>query len=358
MDTSPVKATISLKWFKRPLPKKVKTKDQALFLQNLFELLSEGFSLNQALVFMELLMPQYRELIKIIVQSLEQGAGLERGLRQIGFSLDIVAQIFYGQKQGRFHPALQKCSESLKLRADYRQKIVKTLTYPIVMFVFLIALLLGMRIFLLPHILSFISVEVYQNTPLVRLLVLFFSYLPQILISLFAISILGYFFIDVYLLRKSAMHRYKLLLKIPLFNKWIRYYCTYKVAQNLGYFLEGGFSLQQTFDFIVQYPIDPFLTEVAAYLTENLKKGEALSDSLNALRLFQPELGMIVYQGELTSQLSTKCLLFSNKLVTELMEDVAKKINYLQPILFILIALLVMGMYLMMMLPILTMEGL
>ena len=97
---------------------------------------------------------------------------------------------------------------------------------------------------------------------------------------------------------------------------------------------------------------------MAAYLTEKLKKGEALSDSLDALRLFQPELGMIVYQGELTSQLSTKCLLFSNKLVTELMEDVAKKINYLQPILFILIALLVMGMYLMMMLPILTMEGL
>lgn len=358
MDTSPVKATFNLRWFNQRLPKKVKAKDQALFLQNLYELLSEGFSLNQALVFMELLMPQYRNLIKIIVQSLEQGAGLEKGLKQIGFSLDIVAQIFYGQKQGRFYPALQKCSESLKMQAEYHQKIVKTLTYPLVMFVFLIALLLGMRSFLLPHILSFISVEVYQTHLLVRILVVFFSYLPQLLMGILGMSIFGYFLIDVYLLKKSALERYGLLLKIPLLNKWVRYYCTYKVAQNLGYFLEGGFSLQQTFDFIVQYPIDPFLTEVATYLTDSLREGEALSDSLDTIKLFRPELGMIIYQGELTSQLSTKCLLFANKLVSDLMEDIAKKINYLQPLLFILIALLVMGMYLMMMLPMLTMDGL
>ena len=40
-----------------------------------------------------------------------------------------------------------------------------------------------------------------------------------------------------------------------------------------------------------------------------------------------------------------------------MLTDIAKKINYIQPILFILIAVLVMAMYLLMMLPMLTMEG-
>lgn len=358
MAISQVKVITNLKWFNQTTAKKVKAKDQAMFLQTLYELLTEGFSLNQALVFMELLLPHYRPLIKILVQYLEQGAGLEKGLRQIGYSLSVVAQIFYGQKQGRFYPTIKKCAESLQQQDYYRQKMIKTLTYPLVMFVFLIVLLLGMRQFLLPQIVSFISVEVYQKNKFMQFLVGFFSYLPQLLVGILGLFIMIYFLFDLILMRQTYLNRYRMLIVFPLVQHWVRSYCTYKVSQTLGYFLEGGFSLQQTFEFIVQYPIDPFLSEVAQSLTRALRQGDSLSESLDGMEIFKPELGMIIYQGELTSQLSTKCLMFANKLFFELMEDIAKKINYLQPILFLIIAVLVMGMYLMMMLPMLTMEGL
>ena len=66
----------------------------------------------------------------------------------------------------------------------------------------------------------------------------------------------------------------------------------------------------------------------------------------------------MIYQGELTSQATSKCLVYADKLLNNLLEDISAKITYIQPVLFILIAVLVMAMYLMMLLPMLTMDGL
>lgn len=352
------KISINLKWFKPKTIQKIRTQDRVMFLQNLYELLKEGFSLNQSLSFMEILLPQYQNLIHQLVVALSQGYGLEKGLRTIGFPLDVVAQLFYAQKQARFLPALQKVIQQLEQRSLYRQRLIKALTYPIVMLVFLLVLLLGMRSFLLPHIISFISPEVYAKNAFIRILVTFFSYLPQILMGSTGVIMVVYLFVDLYLMRKPYLERSKYLLKLPLIRKWTRYYCTYKITESLGHFISGGYSLQQTIQFIVQYPIDPFLSEIAHALDGAMHQGMELSHSLEALEIFQPELKMIIYQGELTSQLATKCLMYSENLLSRMLEDIAKKLGYLQPIIFLLIAVLVMSMYLLMMLPMLTMEGL
>ncbi|MBS4461560.1 type II secretion system F family protein [Aerococcaceae bacterium zg-B36] len=352
------KAITNLKLFRRRPISKLPAKAHAYFLRTLYELLTEGFSLNQALVFMELLMPSYQPLIHTLVSTLESGKGIEIGLRQIGYSLDIVAQLYYAQRQGRFYDALLSSADKLAKSQENKTKIIKALMYPCVMFIFLIALLLGMRLFLLPHIISFISQKTFDSNILVRVLILFFTYLPQLMLGGVGLVIVAYLFFDLYLMKQSYIYRHKLLLKVPIVRQWVRSYCTYKLADSLGHFIGGGFSIQQTIDFIVQYPIDPFLSELALHLQSGYQQGETLSDTLNQLQLFRTEFGMIVYQGELTSQLPTKCLVYASKILSDMLEDMAKKLTYLQPILFMVIAVMVMAMYLLMMLPMLTMEGL
>ncbi|MBK0348981.1 type II secretion system F family protein [Aerococcaceae bacterium zg-ZJ1578] len=166
------KAITNLKLFRRRPISKLPAKAHAYFLRTLYELLTEGFSLNQALVFMELLMPSYQPLIHTLVSTLESGKGIEIGLRQIGYSLDIVAQLYYAQRQGRFYDALLSSANKLAKSQENKAKIIKALMYPCVMFIFLIALLLGMRLFLLPHIISFISQKTFDSNVLVRVLIL------------------------------------------------------------------------------------------------------------------------------------------------------------------------------------------
>lgn len=351
------KSINNLSWFRKKPLEKIKPKDQAPFLMTLFELLEEGFSLAQAISFMEFLLPDYRQVFKHFEEILSQGRGLETGLKAAGFPLGIVAQIYYGQKQGRFLPALKKAADQLFLQEEYRRKMIKQVTYPSVMFIFLLALLFGMRTFLLPHITSFISQETYDKNVMVQVLVNFFTYLPQISLITFAMGLVLYLIIDLYLLRLTPIQRSRILLRIPLVRKWTRFYCTFKVAQMVGYFMQGGYSLRQTFDFVVTYPIDPFLTSLATAVNQQLLEGEEFGKALDDLEIFNSEFTMVIYQGEITSQLATKAIKYADSIWKRMMDDIAKKITMLQPMMFCLIAVLVMAMYLLMMLPMLTMEG-
>lgn len=345
-----------LKWSNKKvtiLPKK----HHVYFLKTLAELLEQGFSLNQALEFMQLLMPDNHELLQKVTIQLGTGEAFEKCLQSLGYSVPVVAQLFYAQRQGRFVQALKDNAHHLQRMADYRKKVVRLLTYPLLMGTFLVALLFGMRNFMLPHIMNFISPRVYEENRLVQGLVLFFTYLPQLIISFCAFFILVFTTLDVYLMRMSYFQRYRLLCRFPLSHKWCRWHCTYKVAKELGYFFEAGYSLQQLLDVLIQYPVDPFLAEMAQFLWQKMAQGCALTEALEECGIFTREFSAIIYQGELTSQTASKCLIYADKLLNDLFADLSKKLAYVQPVLFILIAVLVLAMYLMMLLPMLTMDG-
>ena len=145
---------------------------------------------------------------------------------------------------------------------------------------------------------------------------------------------------------------------MPLLGKWLSWQLTQQVAYELGYFLAGGLSLQQMLQVWMDYPVDPFLAELAHYLMAGCLEGRPLTQQMSQLGLFTRQFPLIIEQGELTSQLSAKCLVYAAKLGRDLQEDMTKKIHFIQPILFVFIGLLVVAMYLVMMLPMLTIQGL
>lgn len=355
MDTLIKKRTFNSKLFK-PYSSKIAAKHRPYFLKTLAELLKEGFSLNQSLTFMQLLMKPQAPLIQQMIQALGQGQTFEKSIQPLGYPISVVAQLFYAQKQGRFIVALEASAAQLKQIQSYQSKIIKVITYPALMGVFLIALLFGMRTLLLPHIISFIAQDVYDSNLLIRLLIGFFTFLPQISLFTFALLLILYFIFDFYLMHLSHISRFQLLRRLPLIKPWINSYCSYKLSRELGYFFEGGYSLQQTIDVLTLYPVDPFLTEIALQLKHGMMQGTPLATIISEMQLFSDELPLIIYQGELTSQMAQKCNVYSDKLFHDLWEDIAKKINYIQPLMFLLIAILVMAMYLTMMLPMLTIE--
>lgn len=355
MATLMTTLTEHLKSFSRV--KKISAKQQSYFLQTIAELLEQGFSLNQALHFIQLLLPRYQVLIQSMVTQLEQGKPFEKALQQVGFPLFVVAQLFYAQRQGRFVASLHDNARHLHKIQRYKQQVVQKLSYPLLMSVFLIVLLFGMRSFMLPHILSFLTPDVYESPGFVRMLVLFFTYLPQGFMSVVAISLLMIGVTERYLMRLKYIERYQRLRHIPFIKKWTKLWCTYKVSKELGYFFTAGYSIQQLLEVLIQYPVDPFLAEIAQLFKKGLSQGEALGTIIERSGLFTQEFKIVLYQGELTSQMAQKSLLYADKLLTDLMEDVQRKLSWIQPILFALIALFVMAMYLMMLLPMLTMDG-
>lgn len=326
------------------------------FIQVIAELTMQGFSIKQALQFLKILLPRHADIIQIVLEDLQKGSSLEHGLAKIGFSQQICAQIFFSQKQGRFNQALFDIANQLKTLQKYQSRLTKLMIYPMLLILFLFCLLFGMREFMLAQIISFIEPELFQTNLMVKILILFFTFLPQIILGLLAFCLFLYLISDFYLHRLDTIERYRLLIKIPFLKKNIRHYCSYRFAKEIAYFLEGGFSIQQTLDILIKYPHDPFLEGIARELQTNYLQGIPLETSLKELDLFNTSLVVVIYQGEITSQTAHKCKIYSQKIFDDLLEDLSKKIHLIQPILFILIASLIMAMYLILMLPMLTME--
>ena len=347
--------SLNLKWSDHTqLPPKL----HAYFLRVLAELLSEGFSLFQALQFLHLLLPQHHSCLDLIESQLASGVPIELCLQSIGFSTPIVAQLFYASRQARFNEALQECALRLEEQHRFKQNLFKQLSYPLVMGVFLIGILCGMRTFMLPQIASFITQETYDQQLLARVLIHFFTYLPQGLLVLTSLIGFGWGLSDWYLRRLSYLDRATLLVHLPLLKKWLRWHLTQRISYEFGYFLQSGFSWQQLIELIQHYPVDPFLAELANELAQGFAQGQTLTAQLAQWHFVTAEFPLIIQQGELTSQTATKCLVYAKKLHQDLLHDISKKIGYIQPLLFIVIGLLIMAMYLLMMLPMLTIQTL
>lgn len=338
--------------------KKLKLQDQSMALSVLAELIEEGFSLSQALDFLLILMPKQTSHWQCLLSHLTKGESFEMGLKEIGMPLSYVAQIFYARQQGRFTSSLSEVSLQMKERLEYTKRIQRLLLYPVFMSGALGALLLGMRQFLLPQLMSFVDPEVFEEQILFKFIYYLFTYLPQIMGGLVVLIFLSIVILDMYLMKLSYLKRYLVLKKFPIIRRWVKDYTSYRFTKEMGYFLQSGCSLRQSVEFLTRYPIDPLLSELAEVIEIQMKQGNALSEIIASVDIFNEELSLILQQGEMTSQMASKCLIYANKTFTHLMSDIAKKITYIQPILFSFIALFIMAFYLMMLLPLLTMEGL
>ncbi len=350
------KPTITLKLSKRlqHFPKKL----HAYVFKTLAELHQQGFSLNQSLQFMTLLLPKQAEYFSQMNQALYEGKSIDQAFACMCLSQDIQAQLFFGQKNGNLDRNLIRISQYLENLNKYKAEIIKVLIYPCLLFVCLIGMLFGIRTYILPQILEFVSVEYYEEDLLMRCLIQFFVYLPHIILSMCICVGGSWLGVYIYLNHLEPLHQYQFLVKWPAVKKWVKLYCSYRLAKEMGTLFQAGFSMQQILNLWLDFPIDSFLTMIAKELNDGFMKGESLSTQIDKLLIFQPELPVVIQHGELTSHVAEQCHQYAQRLYRDLLTDIQWKITFIQPILFIIIALLVLVLYLLLMLPMLTMEGL
>ena len=93
------------------------------------------------------------------------------------------------------------------------------------------------------------------------------------------------------------------------------------------------------------------------FIESEMQKGISFAVAIDQLKLFQQPLILLIVQGELTHQLDIKLRQFSKNSFEDFKGTLEKKIMLVQPVLFVGIGLMIMSMYIILMLPTLTMIG-
>lgn len=279
-----------------------------------------------------------KDYVMQMKQGLSQGKSFSEMMGNLGFSSAIVTQLSLAEVHGNLHLSLGKIEEYLENLARVKKKLIEVATYPVILLVFLLLIMLGLRNYLLPQLdSSNIATVVISNLPQIFL---------GLTLVLGLVSLAGLVFYRKY----SKIQVFSFLAKIPFLGVFIQYYLTAYYAREWGNMIGQGLELSQIFQ-MMQEQGNPLFKEIGQDLEQSLQSGREFSKVVQNYPFFRRELGLIIEYGEVKSKLGSELEVYAEKTWESFFTRVNRTMNLVQPLVFIFVALLIVLLYAAMLLP-------
>lgn len=330
---------------------KLTRKQRIDFVQLLGDLLENGFSLQQAFAFFfnaNLFVPS---ILSSVQQDLNQGKSLAASFAQLNYSNDQILQIELAESHGDLAQTLSGIAEQMRLVQRQRENFLKAVSYPLLLLILLIVILLGMRFFLLPQLLASgmiraedFSVQLIKMVPVIGLGMIIF-----LLVLLLCWQSWGK--------RHNYLVRFRVLAKIPLLGTLFSNYYSAYFALEWGKLFQQGLELNQIIECLLVVNGRSLMQEMAGDLKVRLAQGNTLAEELGRYPFLTREFSRIVFQGEARGNLAKELLTYSQLVWRRFFNQLEFLCSWLQPLVFLIVAILIVSLYLTMLLPLTNLEG-
>ncbi|MDO5741315.1 MAG: competence type IV pilus assembly protein ComGB [Vagococcus sp.] len=315
------------------------------FVSLLAKLLENGFSYQESLSFLQKIWPEPHQFIEPLQTMLKNGHPLYEGFKTLGFSAQQVAQLYFAERHGDFVGTLHHVAKQMRDSEKQRRKFYQVMTYPLILFIFLIGMFGFMRGVLLPQLQT--SIENPRDNLGVKVI----TYAPTFLIGML-LGGLVIFLLCRYILRnKTASQKMNLYSRLPLLGTWLTDYVTSFFAYEWGKLLVLGLPLRDVFSLMKAEGSTPLMKEMGTTLSQSLESGESLSEPFQSWHFVLPGFKLILLEGEVTGKLGKELQIYGRRVWQQLMRKIEKGIQWVQPLVFIIVALLIISIYAAILLP-------
>ncbi|WP_281164038.1 competence type IV pilus assembly protein ComGB [Allofustis seminis] len=325
---------------------------QGAFLKRLGLLLKEGYSLNEACSFLLYIEQgaayQWADMIE---KQMKEGHSLHQILEQCHFSPLICTQIYLGSLYGNFEQKIIHCGEWLLKKHERHKKFKKVIHYPAILVAFMGGMILLMRFILLPQIEMLIKNQMDELDMTTRILLSLIRLSPYWMSTAVFGALLACYLFEVNFKKKAVLARLTFLLKVPILNKYLRLYWTDFYFMQWSEMLKSGCSLYEMIQIAQSKDSTAMLKEIGTILEKNMRQGHSFSQSLAALPFLSKEARSVVRHGEETGNLATEMYIYHLKCADEFEQRFERMLENIQPIVFVVIAVLIVGIYAALMLP-------
>ena len=332
--------------------KKNKKSQQQLFLLFFSELLQNGFSVQEALGFIKKMNQFSESLLTKFEQHLVGGWSLADCFFAAEFSPQQVVQIQLAQVHGNFTGTLYSMAQQMKLLETQRKNFFKLCSYPILLLLFMAGVLVGMRQVLLPQLL--LSGMVDKQHPGIQFIEKGPTYFFLLLLGSGAI-VIGF---RGFMSQRTALQKAMVYSQIWGVGRFYRVYLSAYISLEWGKLFQEGLELKQIIECMAVTKKGSLMQELAMDLQSALQLGKSLSGQLEGYSFVTKEMSRIVLQGEVKGRLGEELLFYSEFMWKEFFKKVERALQWIQPLIFLFIALLIISIYAAMLLPIYgNMEG-
>lgn len=326
-------------------------KVQASFLEKLASLLQEGYSIRDSI---NMLIPHHLHHVNKVDESVDEqlkaGQTLVDVLRFLGVAEQYLMTLYVAEQSGSIVNGLLMVATMMKKTAKSKEQLIKLASYPVFLFLFLIILFISFRSYFLPNMETMFG-ERGAESQLELKISAMLLHLPDILIASLCVILCIILLFKQYAKKKKAGERLLLYYKIPFVKRVLQLQLAKQLAFELGSLLEGGFSLQSALTLLKQQPHQQLVAYNAQLFLQEIAQGEALSDAILLNPYVHSAFHTFVIHGEQSGNLGKELLILGEFMEERMGNRVEMMLQIMQPILFCIIALCILGAYISIMLP-------
>ena len=269
----------------------------------------------------------------------------------------VTASVAVGEETGHLHEILIRLADELEVGAENQKVFARGLIYPAILVFGSLAVISFMMVWVVPNITQvFVSAraELPQITQIVVAISNFVVNYGLILLVMLIVAIVGFQVAMTKSKIKTAWHAK--LLNLPGVGKWMMMANVADWCRSLGTLLQSGVPALSALAISSTVVTNLALRAKFEGVTESMRKGSSLHNSLRDADLGSGFLVHMVGSGEASSELSSMLIRVSDFYQTRLASSVDTFLKLMNPILIVLIGLIILFIVLAVMMPILEMN--
>lgn len=324
------------------------------FLSRVAGLMDEGYTFHDSI---RMLLPHHlhdpQEAERMLEKNLRSGEGPAEILRDVGLSSALLIPVGIAVSHGNLPQAIRTVSDRLRRRGKTMEKLRKATLYPAVLFSFISLLFVLFRTMFLPNMEVMLTGRGGGGEAIT--LSSYLLKLPDALALLVGVIVATGIPAYVIWSKKPAGVRLKVILSIPMMSRWFRMGHTSVFAREMGALLGGGVPLQQAIGILGQQDGQSMLSHMTAAIGRRILGGDPLHEAVAMTDGFMPDFTSFIRHGEDSGHLPRELLVYSELMDEKIGEESEKLIAIVQPVLFGILAVCIMGAYLALMLPVYSM---
>ncbi|MFC6323030.1 type II secretion system F family protein [Companilactobacillus baiquanensis] len=317
--------------------KKINDHKQAEYLLLLGKLIKNGFSLKQSVNCLRLISND--EVFRKIYKDLQQGKTISFSLRHLDLPKAIYNQLIIAQTHGSLQKILMQSGLILQTKAKQKNKLKELLAYPLFIIGFLFVMLMGMKLYVIPQL------GMGSET----------KYIDLFLQVFFGLIFFGSLTLMIYVKYLQTIPEYKSanqLIKLPILGKIYLNFYQFIILQGLGLQVASGLNLREICSINLNFASGSLQEMMAKKIESELRKGSSLNKIIRKEKFLPNELKSIFQLGGGKSELAQDLILMSELKFEETQKSLKKILNLVQPIMFGIIALIIIATYLIVLLPV------
>lgn len=340
---------------------RIKMQDISIMTRQMATLVGAGLPIVEALTALidQTENVRLKKVITQVRESVNEGSSLADAMSRFPkvFSELYANMINAGESSGALDIVLRRLADFTENQVMLRNKVLSTLTYPIILVLVGIAILSFLLVSVVPKVVRiFDDLEQALPTPTL-ILISVTDFLRDYWWVLLVLAGGGILALRQYAATERGRQLYnRMILKIPITGKLLRIIVTTRFARTLAILLNSGIPLLQSMDIAKAVVNNAVIADAIESAKEGIREGESIAEPLRRSKVLPSMVTHMIAVGEKTGELEQMLFKISEAYENEVETTVSRMTSLLGPIVILFLGGVVLFIVLAILLPMFEMN--